>query len=141
LSAKGVRSAFELAKTVGAEVIVFHGVPTEEFLYHARGLEMVGVPGQERALLERLVDQHKHALGQFLERQRANLVPDLKIRQIVEMGTPHSSIVDLAETEGVDLIVMSTHGRSGLPRMMLGSVTESGEFQERCRIDCLREIF
>jgi nucleotide-binding universal stress UspA family protein len=74
-------------------------------------------------MLKRLVDQHRHTLGQFLERQLADL-PDLKVRHIVEMGTPHSLIVDMAEKEGVDLIVMCTHGRSGLPRMALGSVTE-----------------
>jgi nucleotide-binding universal stress UspA family protein len=119
-SAKGVRYAFRLAKAVGADVIVVHVVPTETFLSHARELEM-GVPGQK--MLKRLVDQHRHTLGQFLERQLADL-PDLKVRHIVEMGTPHSLIVDMAEKEGVDLIVMSTHGRSGLPRMALGSVTE-----------------
>jgi nucleotide-binding universal stress UspA family protein len=119
-SAKGVRYAFQLAKAVGAEVIVVHVVPTETVLSHEHGLEM-GVPGQN--ILKRLVDQHRHALGQFLEKQLANL-PDLKVRQIAEMDAPHSLIVDLAEKEGVDLIVMSTHGRSGLPRMMLGSVTE-----------------
>lgn len=123
-SAKGVRYAFQLAKAVGAEVIVAHVLRTEEFLSHARGLEMAAPGPQENTMLTRLVDQHKHALGQFSEEQLANLNLDLKIRQIVEMGEPQSLIVNLAKNDGVDLIVMSTHGRSGLPRMMLGSVTE-----------------
>ena len=39
-------------------------------------------------------------------------------------GSPADSIVDYAESNGVDLIVMSTHGRSGVTRFALGSVTD-----------------
>ena len=42
----------------------------------------------------------------------------------VREGTPYRSIVDYAIDEGIDLIVMGTHGRSGLDRFLLGSVTE-----------------
>ncbi|MFD1511780.1 universal stress protein [Halomarina rubra] len=42
----------------------------------------------------------------------------------VEQGTPWRTIVDYAEREGVDLLVMATHGRRGLDRYLLGSVTE-----------------
>jgi nucleotide-binding universal stress UspA family protein len=123
-SAKGVRYAFQLAKAVGAEVIVAHALKTEEFLSHVRRLEMAKPGPQENTLLERLVDQHQHAITQFSQEQLADLKLDLKIRPIVEMGEPHTLIVNWAKNEGVDLIVMSTHGRSGLPRVMLGSVTE-----------------
>ena len=40
------------------------------------------------------------------------------------MGDPYGEILDYADTAGVDLIVMGTHGRSGLDRFLLGSVTE-----------------
>ena len=39
-------------------------------------------------------------------------------------GVPHREILDYADEEGVDLIVMGTHGRTGLDRYLLGSVTE-----------------
>ncbi|MFC6736998.1 universal stress protein, partial [Halolamina salina] len=41
----------------------------------------------------------------------------------VEQGTPAKTIVDYAEHEGHDLIAMPTHGRQGLSRYLLGSVT------------------
>lgn len=41
----------------------------------------------------------------------------------VRQGTPHETILDYAD-EHCDLIVMGTHGRSGLDRQLLGSVTE-----------------
>ena len=43
---------------------------------------------------------------------------------MVDAGQPFGAIVDRAEKEGVDLIVMSSHGRSGLSRMLIGSVTD-----------------
>jgi len=42
----------------------------------------------------------------------------------VSVGSPHAQITDYAETTDVDLIVMGTHGRTGLDRVLLGSVTE-----------------
>ncbi len=40
-------------------------------------------------------------------------------------GAPADAIVRLAETENVDLIVMGTHGRTGLSRLVMGSVAEA----------------
>ncbi len=42
----------------------------------------------------------------------------------VRVGTPHRKILEYADEEGMDLIVMGTHGRTGLNRYLLGSVTE-----------------
>ena len=39
-------------------------------------------------------------------------------------GSPHREIVEYAEEHDIDLIVMGTHGRTGLGRLLLGSVTE-----------------
>jgi nucleotide-binding universal stress UspA family protein len=39
-------------------------------------------------------------------------------------GRPHEEIVDYVEETGVDVVVMGTHGRSGVKRVLLGSVTE-----------------
>jgi len=42
----------------------------------------------------------------------------------VATGSPHSEIVDYVDEAGIDLVVMGTHGRTGLERYLLGSVTE-----------------
>jgi nucleotide-binding universal stress UspA family protein len=42
----------------------------------------------------------------------------------VRVGVPHETIVAYADEVGADLVAMGTHGRTGLPRAMLGSVTE-----------------
>jgi nucleotide-binding universal stress UspA family protein len=46
------------------------------------------------------------------------------VRVDMAFGRPADEIVDYAEREGVELIVMSTHGRSGLTRWILGSVAD-----------------
>jgi nucleotide-binding universal stress UspA family protein len=48
----------------------------------------------------------------------------VEVRQKVEIGSAATSILEEAEREGSDLIVMSTHGRTGLAHMLMGSVTE-----------------
>ena len=51
---------------------------------------------------------------------------DPKVQYVHRMvtGDPATEIVRVAKEEGVDLIVMSTHGRSGLTRVLMGSVAE-----------------
>ena len=52
----------------------------------------------------------------------------------VEMGEPDDLIVNWANDNAVDVIVISTHGRSGLPRVILGSVTEKVLRKARCSV-------
>ena len=47
-----------------------------------------------------------------------------RVETIVQVGQDADVIVELAESLGVDAIVMATHGRSGLSRWLLGSVTQ-----------------
>lgn len=50
--------------------------------------------------------------------------PGVQIHTVVEMGPPAETIIDYAHHHPVDLIVMATHGRSGLPRWVYGSVAD-----------------
>lgn len=49
---------------------------------------------------------------------------DLTAVEAVVSGAAYSSILEYADEEGIDMIVMGTHGRQGLDRYLLGSVTE-----------------
>jgi universal stress protein A len=123
-SANGVRYACNLAKAVGAEVIVAHAVSTSEFMSHATSLRIISSGSEADDLLGKLAEHHKLLLRKFTEQQLPGAGADLNVQPIVEMGDPHTLIVNWARDKAVDLIVMSTHGRSGLSRMLLGSVTE-----------------
>jgi nucleotide-binding universal stress UspA family protein len=115
LSCLGLRYAFELARELSAEVIVLHVIPiSEDWLS----------PHEEYGPVRDLMTNERAALDRFLQEKFADSFDLVEIRQRVEVGTPHSNIVESAEREGADLIVMSTHGRTGLDHMLMGSVTE-----------------
>jgi nucleotide-binding universal stress UspA family protein len=62
----------------------------------------------------------------YLETAKSHLVPDLEgIVGTVWSGSAASAIVKAAQTYGVDMIVMTTHGRTGRERDMFGSVAEA----------------
>ncbi len=50
--------------------------------------------------------------------------PGLKVSGRVVMGYPPETIIEVAEAEDVDLIIMGTHGRKGVDRIIFGSVAE-----------------
>jgi nucleotide-binding universal stress UspA family protein len=107
LSARGVRYACQLAKDVGAEVTIFNVVTVDESGINKREME-----------------EHKQRLDEFVAKSVADVGANLRIRKLVDAGQAYVAIVDCAENERIDLIVMSSHGRSGLSRMLIGSVTD-----------------
>ena len=50
--------------------------------------------------------------------------PGLLARAVLRTGSPASTIAEMARQEGADLIVVGSHGRAGLDRLILGSVAE-----------------
>jgi nucleotide-binding universal stress UspA family protein len=50
--------------------------------------------------------------------------PSVPFTHRLTMGDPAGEIVRIAAEEGVDMIVLGTHGRSGISRMLMGSVAE-----------------
>lgn len=46
------------------------------------------------------------------------------VRPVIRTGSPSEQIVDLATSEHADLVVMGTHGRGGVSRVLLGSVAD-----------------
>jgi nucleotide-binding universal stress UspA family protein len=56
----------------------------------------------------------------------------------VEQGDPSSAIIDNAEEWGADLIVLGSHGRKGLERFLLGSVSESVLRHAQCSVEIVR---
>ena len=74
------------------------------------------------------VDEQQAAKKQralrYLDSVRERQGDGLTIRTAVETGPVASMIIDYAARESVDLIVLATHGRSGVQRWLLGSVAE-----------------
>jgi nucleotide-binding universal stress UspA family protein len=110
--------ATQLAKPFKAEILVFFVV---EPVYYATPADMYG----PSANLSMLLDEQRRIGREQLARLSKKLEKrGLKIRTAMQTGTPYQAIVDAAKKLKADLIVMATHGRTGLSHLLMGSVTE-----------------
>ena len=138
LSREGVRYALNLARAVGAEVTLYHVVNYEELLHY--GLEMKEKAGSyyDFRPADSILDTYRTALARFLQDHFSDLAPWIKIREKVEMGRAEENIVEEAKKERADLIVISTHGRTGLSHILVGSVTEKVVRHAPCPVLSIR---
>ena len=65
-----------------------------------------------------------HAESVLQEAQTAADEAGVEIQTVVQMGPPARTIVDFAKEHDVDAILMGSHGRTGMSRILLGSVAE-----------------
>ncbi len=110
LSQRALEPALALSQQTHAELLLVR-VPTPDALSFAAG------EAKQRELAQ-------DALSYLETIHKSNEQPPINIRVRVLDGDVASAIVDTARVEQIDLIVMSTHGYSGLTRWVLGSVTE-----------------
>ena len=71
-----------------------------------------------------LYDGQAEAARRQLEEIAQTIPPNVKRELMIEIGEPGAVIVEAASRVGADLLVMATHGRRGLKRLVLGSVAE-----------------
>jgi nucleotide-binding universal stress UspA family protein len=125
LSRAGLRSALELGKSERAEVIVYHVIgPSEAWLDRHDDFYS---PSQSR-------EKYRTTLARFVRMTCADLLPQISVRYDVGFGVPYEKIVEKAAEENADLIVMSTHGWSGLFHVLIGNVTEKVVRRASCPV-------
>jgi universal stress protein A len=123
LSISGVRYALDVAQWQDSEVVIYHIITVEETPFPQGNEDWVATQ-TEHPKLRKILEQRRKRLDAFVRENFPDGLAHGKLRQEVAIGTPYRAIVDAALTEGADLIVMSTHGRTGLAHMLIGSVTE-----------------
>ena len=129
LSRPAVRQALEMALEQGAAVIIYHVISEEgDWFGKDDGLNPASA----------LMPQQKERLRGFINENFADLVGKVMITEVVEAGVPYHKIVKKAEEEKADLIVMSTHGRTGIEEIMLGSVTAKVVARAGCPVLSIR---
>lgn len=127
-SERAVAKAEELARSDGAELSVVHVVeylPTMDSSFGP-------IAPFDVDLTEQLLDSARKRLGELADRLA---VPD--DRRWVEMGSPKAEILRIAEEQKVDLIVVGSHGRHGLMRL-LGSTASSVVHNAECDVLAVR---
>ena len=114
-AARAEQEAIRLAKALGAELVLAH-VGADEMLWR----EGVNTP-ELRAVVE---GQRKWAADSLAALARGLAADGVKARAVVTVGVPWKEIVRLAAEEHAEMIVIGTQGRTGLARLLLGSVAE-----------------
>lgn len=119
-SKNALELALDFARTFGASVDVLHVWEIPLYIVPETLVTMPGRTGQ--SLEEFTHERAEEEMKDFL----APIPPenDLKVSHRIIRGEPWRTIVEIARSEGQDLIIMGTHGRRGLEHFLMGSVTE-----------------
>lgn len=122
--------ALRLAGSFAAQVDVLH---VWEQPYYVGPDVMLYIPGGDG---QSLVDYARAQAENELESVLASAENESKVKltRRLATGRPHRKIIEIAELEGFDLIVMGTHGRTGLSHLILGSVAEKVIRQSPCPV-------
>jgi nucleotide-binding universal stress UspA family protein len=119
LAEHALTAAFDLARRFNSLIILLRVVIPEALLVSLPDLPAYRLPANTVVAVE--ADAIAYLEG--LKRQWAPT--GVQIQTLVLSGTPPELIVATAKEQAVDLIVMSTHGRSGFSRLIYGSVAEA----------------
>jgi nucleotide-binding universal stress UspA family protein len=121
--------AVQLARPFGASVHVVH---TWEPPQYVAPDMLVAAPGWNSLSLEQVaVETATKELTTLVHTLESPPVP---LTHKVLVGEAASTILDLADAGKYDLIVMGTHGRRGLPRLLLGSVAQKIVARAHCPV-------
>ena len=111
---RALACAVQLARRHGTELVLVHVYMDLPAYPEITAGQVVAIYEEQRAWIEAALER----------RARAARGEGLLARAVLRTGPAASTIAETAKDEGADLLVVGTHGRSGLDRLILGSVAE-----------------
>ena len=116
-----MKTAIELARNFAADLYIVHIVPSVPVMAGS-GL----TPGNFTSLD---IDLYQQGLVEYYNKQLQDVIDkmipqEIKVRKIIAHGDAGNEIVNIAKEEKVDLIITSTHGRTGWFHAAFGCVAE-----------------
>jgi universal stress protein A len=123
-SLPGMGYAFDLAKTLGAEVNVLYVLSGEEFLEYGEKLRERIVNDPTFRVPDPFLKEYEVAVKRFLADHFADLIPSVRVREQVERGDLDEEIASAAEKQKADLIVLSVRKRTGIARFLKSDISE-----------------
>jgi nucleotide-binding universal stress UspA family protein len=112
-----IDSAIEIAKLSEAKLYAIHVITLGFYsITHSINSEW------ENAMKDQLIKEGHDAIA-YVENAGRNA--NVEVESVILEGSPAEEIIDFAEKNDIDLIVMGTHGMSGIQSFLLGSVAEN----------------
>ncbi len=115
-----------LAKQAGATLLIVH--VEEPPLAYGGGELYYGLPEPNSERIQKMLEDVKPS------------DPAVPFEHRLTMGDPAAEVVRIAEEESAEMIVMGTHGRTGLTRLLMGSVAEAIVRRSPCPVLTYREV-
>ncbi len=135
-SRAALQSAVALAQKYTAKIILVHVVtvfdpaPSPSYTFNHTLMDQI----------PQIMEQVRENAQQALQKQADTIAQKgIAVEARVLTGTPAASIVGLADEDQADLIVMATHGRSGLSGLVFGSVAEKVVRTATCAVLTIRD--
>lgn len=120
LSKKAVRSAIDLAAATGASLVALNVVPRYPVSYFEGG---ISISSQDIGRIEKKWSEDGQALVDAIA-QNAEAAGVKAKAAVVRSDLVAEAIMAAAKKNKCDLIVMASHGRKGIKRLLLGSETQ-----------------
>lgn len=127
-SKKALAYAVPFAKQFGAEIVIIYVVQPYP-----------PVPEMTAVDFDAILTQARKGGEGELAKLRESITDDVTIKTVLRVGRPDLEIVRAADELNADLILLSTHGRTGLGRVFLGSVAEHVTRYAHCPVLTVRE--
>jgi nucleotide-binding universal stress UspA family protein len=129
-SLHALKYAVTFAELFNSELIALHVV--EPIVYPADfSFGQVSIPAMEEEI-------RKHSEEQLNELILREIPGNIKVTSILKIGKPFSEIIEVAKSESVDLIVISSHGRTGMDHVLFGSTADKVVRKAPCPVLTIR---
>lgn len=130
-SKHALRYAVNFAQQFNAELILISVI--EPMIYPADfSMGQVAIPATDHNLSERVEEELKNL-------DEKEIAGKVKSRRIIKSGKPFYEINETAREEDVDLIIIATHGHTGVEHLLFGSTAEKVVRKAPCPVLSLRE--
>ena len=119
LAKKAVDTAIEISKNGQGKLYAVHVIPLREYYS--------SIPPAIDAEWVKAMEEHLRIESQetIAYVEEAGREANIEIEPVILEGNPVNEIVDFAEKNDIDLIVMGTHGKTGIQKFLIGSVSEN----------------
>jgi universal stress protein A len=130
-SKNSLRYSVNFVKCFNAELILIYVV--EPVIYPPDfSMGQIAVPAVD-------LEMDRRASEELSKLARTEIPQDMKVKTIIKTGKPFVEIIETAAEENVDLIIISSHGHSGVEHILFGSTADKVVRKAPCPVLSLRD--